>query len=515
MSLADILDVSARANPDKVAVRFGARTYTYRGLQVRVERLAGALLGMGVARGNHVALISPNSSACIEVLFACAKIGAVCELYNTRLSAVTIGRLLARSDADVVFLSRCVSEAMPDIASEAGRPLHFVLLEGGGQYGVTCYEALIETSKGPAFFPDVMPDEPAVMLYTSGTTGMPKGVLISHGALLDRIAIDTVCMGFSENDVTLCVLPLFHVTFVSSLATLAAGGQLVIARSAKPEEVAANIVERGVTRVGLVPFLLRCLAGYVEREGIEVKTLELVIYGGEPMDVDLLTRCQRLFACDFLQGYGMTETLGAVAMLLPEHHRDPSLLKTVGIAAPGMEVRIVDDEGTTLPAGVSGEVQVKTSTLMLGYYCEPERTDLVVRDGWYRTGDIGVLDEEGFLSLLDRKDNLVITGGENVYPAEVARCIKGMSGVEDAVVVGVPDPYWGETLAAFVVRKVGANVSEQDVVEQCALQLGGYKKPRKVLFVEGFERSASGKVFEACLNELKERLADKEGRNDG
>ena len=224
---------------------------------------------------------------------------------------------------------------------------------------------------------------------------------------------------------------------------------------------------------------------------------------GNGMEPELLEHCRRLLPCGFLQGYGMTETTAAITMLLPEHHEHPRLLPTVGKAVPGMEIRIVDDEGRACAAGVPGEVLVRTDTLMLGYYRDPARTAEAVQDGWYRTGDIGFLDAEGFLTLVDRKNNLVISGGENVYPLEVSRCIKALAGVVDAVVAGVPDKRWGESLAAFVVRAEGSRISEADIVAHCARELGGYKKPHAVRFVDDLGRSASGKGSREQLEELK------------
>lgn len=508
INLVDILDASANAHPDKVAICFKDRSFTFRDVKDRVDRLAGALADRGTERYGHVAVITSNSSACVEIIFACARLGAVCELYNTRLSALSIVELLQRSDADIVFLSRIMYDILIDHLEDVGRPLALVLLDDAAdEDGLLDYESMVSEACARTAAVETSASDAAIMLYTSGTTGVPRGVLLSHEALLARIEIDTKEMWFTPDDVSLSVLPLFHVTCVTAFVALANGARLVIADSHKPEDVAAMIREHGVTRVGLVPFLLRALVDYVERESIDIDTLRLIVYGGEPIGLDLLTRCQRLLKCDFLQGYGMTETASAITMLLPEHHEHPRYLSTVGRVVPGMELKVVDREGETCPAGIAGEVLVKTKTLMLGYYRDPERTNDVIKDGWYCTGDIGILSEDGFLTLVDRKNNLVITGGENVYPLEVGRCIEAMGDdIVDVAVVGIPDAVWGETLAAFVVRKEGSSVSESDIVAHCAHRLGGYKKPHKVLFVPSLDRNASGKIPKGYLEKLKERL---------
>lgn len=521
INLVDILDASANAHPDKVAMRFKDRSFTFSDVKDRVDRLAGALADRGTERRGHVAVITPNTSACIEIVFACARLGAVCEQYNTRLSALSIVGLLQRSDARIVFLSCAMYDVLKDHLESVGRPLTLILLDGvagdeaakaravaiadGGD--ALDYENVLAEAEPLEAAADVSASDAVIMLYTSGTTGMPRGVLLSHEALLARIEIDTKEMWFTPDDVSLSVLPLFHVTCVTAFVTVANGAELVIADSHKPEDVAAMIRTYGVTRVGLVPFLLRALADYVERNDIGIDTLRLIVYGGEPISLDLLTRCQKLLKCDFLQGYGMTETASAITMLTPEHHKNPRLLSTVGTVVPGMELKVVDRTGKTCPPEIAGEVLVKTRTLMSGYYHDPERTDDVIRDGWYCTGDIGILDEEGFLTLVDRKNNLVITGGENVYPLEVGRCIEAMGDdIVDVVVIGIPDAVWGETLAAVVVRKEGSDVTEADIVAHCAHRLGGYKKPRKVLFVDSLVRNASGKVPKDYLEKIKEQL---------
>lgn len=504
--LVSLLDESARAYPDQTALCFRDREFTYREMHRRVDALAGALAGLGVGKGGFAAVVSANSNVTVEVLFACARLGAVCERYNVRLSPRVIAQLLARSEARVAFVSAALRPALAEALVGIGRTLMIVDVDGGAGAecgGVPRYEELLASADPVPSTGDVDDGDPAMLLYTSGTTGLPRGVLLSHGALLRRTAIDIEGMRFSHDDILLCELPLFHVTFVSTLATLALGARLVIADSHKPADIAADIVRTGATRTALVPCLMRGLADYVAREGIELDTLELVIYGGEPVEPELLEHCRRLLPCGFLQGYGMTETTAAITMLLPEHHEHPRLLPTVGKAVPGMEIRIVDDEGRACAAGVPGEVLVRTDTLMLGYYRDPARTAEAVQDGWYRTGDIGFLDAEGFLTLVDRKNNLVISGGENVYPLEVSRCIKALAGVVDAVVAGVPDKRWGESLAAFVVRAEGSRISEADIVAHCARELGGYKKPHAVRFVDDLGRSASGKVSREQLEELK------------
>lgn len=510
INLVDILDESARAHPDKVAVRFKGRSFTYACVKDRVDRLAGALASRGVEKGDHIAVISPNSSTCIELVFACARLGAVCEQYNIRLSALNTARLLAQSEAEIVFFAPAAYAAMRECLGEVGRPLQVVLLEQGA-FGddAVLFEDMIAEAEPRLRTADVTASDDAVMLYTSGTTGLPRGVLLSHGALLTRIEIDAREQRFVHDDVLLCVLPLFHVTSVCVYVTLFVGGELVIAESRKAPDIVADIERYGITRTGLVPFIMRGLVDYVEESAgaVDLGGLRYIVYGGEPVSPVLLKRCRRYLGCGLMQGYGMTETASAIAMLTPEQHGDDRLLSTVGKAVGGMELKVVGESGSPCPNGTPGEVAVRTKTLMTGYYRDDERTAEVVRDGWYLTGDIGFLDDEGYLSVIDRKSNMIISGGENVYPIEVADCIRNMGdAVLDVAVVGIPDEHWGESLAAFVVRAEDSPLEAADVVAHCARELGGYKKPSKVLFVDDLARNASGKIPKAHMEDLKRQL---------
>lgn len=508
MEFSSIIHDSAHRYPDKVAMRFAGKSYTYREVADRVDRVAFALTQEGVGKGSHVAVVAHNAHANIEVVFACARLGAVCELVNMRLSPKTIALLLSKSEATIAFFSPSMYESMRDYLIDMKSPLKAISFDSTCECeGLIAYESMIAHAQPLHDVIEVDTSDPALLLYTSGTTGMPRGVLISHGALAARIEIDAEAMRFAHEDITLCVLPLYHVTSVSSLVTLYRGAELVIAQSHKAEDMIDDIISFNVTRTSMVPFLLRDLAYCAEKRRTRLKQLAYVVYGGGPVDPALLTYCMNNLNCGLIQGYGMTETMAAVAMLLPEDHKDPELLATAGRAVPGMELKIIGEDCEELARGMSGEVFVKSPTLMLGYYHDEAHTAEVMHDGWYATGDIGFIDDKDVLTLIDRKNNLVITGGENVYPYEVSRCIQSLgSDIVDVVVTGVPDAYWGETLAAFVVRAEGSCLTEADIVAHCKCQLGGYKKPRAVVFVDDLPRNAAGKIPKDHLAQLIELL---------
>jgi long-chain acyl-CoA synthetase len=515
MNLADILDSSSNRYPDKVAIRYKGKAYSYAELWGRVRRLASALLNLNVTRHSQVAVISPNSNVCIEILFACAQIGAICEMYNTRLSATGITRLLEASEASLGVVATDTPGLDLSFLDNLSHPLQAVVMGEGTRpaarpCAISSYETLIEGASPLMANPVAEEEDVAVLLYTSGTTALPRGVLLSHKAILFQVMLDAMQNGFAHDDIALCVLPLYHVTFVSAVEAVFRGAELVIADSPSAPDIAQAIERFGVTRVGLVPFILKSLARYVETEGIRLSTLRLIIYGAEPINPACLARFRELFGCEFYQGYGMTETSAAITALLPEHHRTPRYLATVGKPLPGVRLRIVDDEDRDCAVSVPGEILVKTASLMQGYYHDQEYTDQVIKDRWYHTGDIGFLDDEGFLHLVDRKDNLVISAGENVYPLEVSHCIKSMSNdVLDVTVTGVPDECWGESLVALVVLKKGSELAAETIIEHCSQALGGYKKPKRVFFVEKIGRNTSGKVSKKGLRDLLASLTIK------
>jgi long-chain acyl-CoA synthetase len=533
--IADILENSAGKYADKCAVRYNGLSFSYGQFAERVAKLACALEDLGVGKGDNVALLCANSHAYLEAVFAAASIGAVSVHFNMRLAAPVTGQLLDKSRAKVVFCSG--GQAMPALAyreRHGDKPVVVAVEdaasasangegegEGAGKLaGMLAYEELLA---GPARLSakerwqaaqSVSPSDTALILFTSGTTGIPKGVMHSQQNVTLQVMISAMEGRVSHHETVLCVLPLYHTTMISALQALYVGAELVIGTSPKLATIAEAIIAHNVTRVTLVPYLMNKLASYVHEEGIILASLRTINYGAEPMTPELVRRCQRQFACNFHEGYGMTETMATVTTLMPEHHNDASKLLTVGKPCFGVRLRIVTEDGELCAAGEEGEILVHASTLMQGYWDDPEQTAKAIQDGWYRTGDIGCLDEEGFLRLKDRKQNLVITGGENVYPQEVSSCIRSMGEqVLDAEVFGIPDAQWGEALVAAVVLEDGCGITAADVVAHCAEHLACYKKPREVYFVQSIPRGPTGKLLAAelkCQIEVMRDDKDKE-----
>lgn len=505
MRLDQAFSDSFKCFPNSLAVVEGDRTYTYSQLHDRVEKLADALSAHGVGHGDHVIYISANSAVFVELTLACSRIGAVCEIHNIRLSDQALLGLIEHSGATVAVLSADAWKRLGSrLPSDSSIETAIVFgCEESLPGNVIPYKRLLAEASMPPDQDAVDDEDPVLMMFTSGTTGTPKGVLFSHRAIISRIAIDVESMRFSSGDSMLFVLPFFHTTCMSVYAALAVGGTVVIGSSSDSRSIVETTNRYGITRIGLVPYHMRSLCSYVEEHGLTAETLDLIIYGAEPASPDLIERCRDLLGCKLLQGYGMTETASTVTILTPEDHEKRQLLSTVGKPVPNTQIRIVDNAGEICQEGTVGEIQVKNPCVMSGYWKNDIATQEVLQDGWCSTQDMGYLDSDGYLTLAGRKNDLVVSGGENVFPAEVASCIESMGPfISDVTVTGVPDERWGESLAAFVVLEPGAPITEQDIQDHCTLKLGGFKKPRQVVFVDDLKRLASGKVPKERLDEL-------------
>lgn len=505
MNLKDFLVGSARLFPDKTAVIFRDRRLTY-GELCRSTRICGsALRNIGVKKGDSVCIAARNCVEYLELIFGCAMIGAVPCLINWRLSPGALAETAREAKPKALFISNT------DISKAE-------MLERGGEGGIRvisiCDDPSLpsdygEFSRGGTEeleFEATADSDTGMILFTSGTTGRAKGVMLSCRALVTQIFSTAVCARWSHDDRFMCVSPICHSISLSVMTCFCVGGTLILCPPEylkDPEKMLAILEEEHVTRMALVPTVIERIVSCAESRGITNNTLRLIAYGASPMNASLIMRCRRVFSCRFHQGYGMTEAYGTITALLPEDHDRPELLSSVGRPMMGCYVKIVDEQGGELPAGSTGEIAVKTETLMKGYLGMPELTAKSVRDGWYYSGDIGYLDEQGYLYLTDRKSSMIITGGENVFPAEVENCIMELAPeVKEVAVAGIPDPVWGEMIVAAVMKREGSGLTEDEIIAHCRRRMGSFKKPKKVLFVDALPVNNCGKVSRDMVKAL-------------
>ncbi len=508
MLLGETLVRTTKWYPDKTALISENVRLTYTDFNRRTNAVANALIGFGIGAQDHVAIICQNSHHYLEVVYAAAKIGAVATCLNWRLSAKELGALLNHSDSKVVFYSKKYETLLPAIRKELTADPRFVAI-GGPLEGAVDYEKIV-TANGtgePAAGGGVSENDTVIMMYTSGTTGTPKGVMLTHKNILSN-AVNTIIEFQAGRDLTyLNILPLFHVAIFLPINCVMVGGTNVMLPEFNPGAALALIEREKVTFTGCAPAIVKFLVEYPDIGKFDLSSLRLVLYAAAPMPIPVITKAINLLKCDFVQVFGMTETSPVTHILIPEQHvlEGPEYmvrrLGSVGRPIINVRSKIVDENGNECPTGIVGEIVDQGDTIMKGYYKMPDATAETIRDGWLYTGDMGYADEYGYVYLADRKKDMIISGGENIYPTEVEMCILQMSGIADAAVIGVPDKKWGESAKAIVVRKPGANVTAEDVIEHCLANIAGFKKPKSVDFVEALPKNAMGKIQKNVLRE--------------
>jgi acyl-CoA synthetase (AMP-forming)/AMP-acid ligase II len=474
---------------------------SYAELDRNAARIAHGLKALGVEPQDRVAYLGKNTLAYFEFFLGAVKARAVTIPVNWRLAAPEVAYILANARPKLIL----VEEAFEAVA--AGAAPHIERrVTGGTEDGFAAWR---DAQRADPVHPEVDWQEPVLQLYTSGTTGRPKGAVLTHRNLLalrsqpERLP---EWYRWSADDVSLIAMPVAHISGTGwALWTLQHGATGVIAREFDPHKVFDHLVSRRVSKIMMVPTAMQIAVRHPLAKTTDFGFLRCIFYGGAPLAVDLLRECSEVFGCGFVQMYGMTETAGTVTALAPEDH-DPARgerLRSVGKALPGVEVKIVDPQGRELKTGDIGEIAIRAASNMAGYFELPEATAQTIdAEGWLRTGDAGYLDAEGFLFIKDRVKDLIISGGENVYPAEVENAIYGHPAVSEVAVVGVPDEKWGETVKAFVVPAAGAQPSAREIIDWAAERIARYKLPKTVEFVSALPRNATGKVLR---RELRER----------
>lgn len=501
MYLTQGLHRALQRHSTKVALRHVAgdqqREATFEALLSDIARHAAALQVQGVRTGDRVALLSPNNDALITQLFACWWLGAVACPLNTRWSVPELRHALADCGARLLL----VDAALAGAAGELGDS---VTVLPATTLAMQAHDlAAIEDSRSGG-------DALAVILYTGGTTGRAKGVMLSHANLWTAAVARGAELPNSPDSVTLLVAPLFHVAGLGRLIGQSiVGGRCITMPQFRPAAVIAAIQAHGITDIIVVPSMLQSLLDDPTFEPARVRSLDRIAFGAAPMPPDLLDRALAAWPhAEFFQAYGLTETAGAVCISLPANHtpqgRASGRLASVGRAGLGAEIRVVDELGRDVPRGTVGEIIVRGPMVTRGYWGQPETTAQALRDGWFHTGDGGRMDAEGYLTIADRLKDMVISGGENVYPAEVEAALRSHPAVSEAAVVGVPDPRWGEAVHAVIVLRSAHVHADQAMLREeltawCRRQLAGYKCPRSFQFDTALPLSAAGKVLKNQL----------------
>jgi acyl-CoA synthetase (AMP-forming)/AMP-acid ligase II len=503
-TISSVIRTHAADRPDGVALVCGDQSLTWAELHARSNQVADALQKAGVGFGDRVAFLDKNCNEYFELLFAAAKLGAVLVAVNFRLTAREVGFIVNDAEARVFVVG---AEFMPLVAELAGA-LETVrtLVVIGGDAAHLSYAAWRDA--GADVDPGVATtgSDLAFQFYSSGTTGNPKGVLLSHDNVFGLLPTSAKMWGVSGDSVNLVALPLFHVGGGGwAMVGMFHGCKSVVVRDVDPTGLIKLIGEHRVTHAFLVPVLLHFMQQVPAAATGDFSSLQLVVYGASPISESVLAGAVRLMGCKFAQAYGLTETTGAIVTLPPEDH-DPQgphrhRLRAAGKPHEGVELKIVGpDTGAESPVGVPGEIWTRSRQNMLGYWRNAEGTAAsVTADGWLKTGDIGYFDDDGYLYIHDRVKDMIISGGENIYPAEVENILMKHPSVADVAVIGVPSDVWGESPFAVVVARPGATVDPQELQAFARQHLAKFKVPVGVSVVTALPRTPTGKLLKREL----------------
>ncbi len=507
-TLADLPRNGAARHGTRTAVVFEDTRLTYAELNCRVNQAAHALVDLGLEPGERVAVLSDNSARYVETYLAASKLGVTVTPLNTRLSDSELDYIVTDSEAVAIVAGDGYEARAATLLSSVPAVRVGVSLDNDLE-GFTGYEEAL--AQAPDHEPDrgcgPSEDDLAVLMYTGGTTGAPKGVMLSHRNVMTAAIASAITLELTRDDATCFVLPIFHVSWWPVLSLLLVGGKVVINRRPGLGEILRLIQDERCTHMNLVPTIYGWLIDTAPVGSYDLSSVRSLTYAGSPFAVPVLKRTITVFGAIFAQGYGATETAGGAITMLEaaDHHldgEDSRLLASAGKAAICSEMKIVDDNDETVEPGVIGEICVRGRHIMMGYWKNPELTARALRGGWYHTGDLGYLDERGYLFLTDRKSDMIISGGENVYPNEVENAVYTHPAVLECSVVAEPDERWGEIVHAVVVLRVGVQIGSEEIIALCRQMLAGYKCPKRVTFVDSLPKTAIGKVSRKDVKEL-------------
>jgi long-chain acyl-CoA synthetase len=490
--------------PDAPALTLGDRTVSWGDVYARAQQVAGALAAAGVEADDRIAFLDKNSIEYFEVLYGGALLNAVNVAVNWRLAAPEVAQVVNDAAAKVLVASAEYLPVLDQVVGQLTTVKEVVVIgEDGGPHR-TYADWLASAAPQDPQLP-VTDDDVALQLYTSGTTGLPKGVMLTNRNFsgLRRMSGQ---LHFDHSSVNLAAMPLFHIGGSGwALVGMAEGAHTVLLREIVPEAVLETFQRLGVTHAFLVPAVLLFLTLVPGANDYDYSKLRVLTYGASPISEDVLVKCLKQFRCEMFQLYGLTETTGGVVMLAPDDHTDEShreRLRSAGRAMEGVELRIVDTAtGEDVPDGQVGEVWIRSLQNMKGYWGKPDETaKSLTADGWFKSGDAGYL-VDGYLFLHDRVKDMIVSGGENVYPAEVENALMKHDAVADVAVIGVPSDKWGEEVKAIVVKAEGAEVAPEELIAFAKTQLAGYKVPKTVDFTDALPRNPSGKILKRELRE--------------
>jgi acyl-CoA synthetase (AMP-forming)/AMP-acid ligase II len=506
MNTAEFLQISSYVVPDHEALVCGPKRITYSEMVTRTNKLANALKGLGLKHGDKLAIMAVNSAEYVETYYACAKLGVTFVPLNFRAKDEELTYMVNTAEASVLLVGERYLELLGRIRGELTTVQHLVCMDRPVE-GIGSYDQLLEQGAEDDVMESVEDSDPTILMYTSGTTSLPKGVVLTYLTLTAYVVNTMEPATPDVTDKTLATVPLYHIAGATTMMSSIWGGRtLVLLPQFDPEIYLKTVQEEKITHSFVVPTMLKRVMEHPKFDDHDISSLKLITYGAAPMPYEVVRKAVEVFHCGLMNAYGQTEATSAVTYLGPEDHQIHGLsdaerekklhrLRSVGRPMDDVELAIMSDEGEILGMGDEGEICMRGARIMREYYKQEEATRSVIHDGWLHTGDVGYLDEDRYLFITGRKKDLIIRGGENIASGEIEGILEEHHTVEEAAVIGVPDVEWGEEIKAVVVFKAGQSASKDDLRAYMKSRLASYKTPRYISVVDELPRNALGKVL--------------------
>jgi len=500
--------------PDRTAIVFEGRRYSFAELAQQANRLANALQGLGVGRGERVAILEVNCNQYVEAYYAVAKLGAIFVPLNFRAKAEELSYMLQNAEASLLFIGERYADMVDSFRAEIPSVRHIVSI-GAKREGMLNYDELLASGSPEEVFADIGDDDVTILIYTAGTTGRPKGVPLTHNSFAVYIMSNVTPADPDVEETNLLTVPLYHVAGIQAMLAATYGGRtLAIMRQFEVKEWMETVEREKANRAMLIPTMLKRVIDDPDFAKHDLSSLKVITYGAASMPLEVIKKGIEVFpGVMFINAFGQTETASTITTLGPEDHvvagteeekekKLKRLASSIGRAMDDVEIEIHDEEGKPLLPGEVGEIVARGARVMSGYWKDEEKTaKALTKDGWLRTGDMGYMDEEGYIYLAGRGDDLIIRGGENISPEEVENVLYAHPAIEEAAVIGIPDPEWGQEPRAVVALKEGHQASAEEIIEFCRHRLSSFKRPRSVVFVDELPRTSTGKILKRVLRE--------------